>query len=55
MHRISPALDAPGCVLRLDAATAAPSLCVLARNADAWARSARIYDSGHESDFEVAL
>jgi hypothetical protein len=30
-HRISPPLDAPGFVLRLDAATAAPSLCVLVR------------------------
>ncbi|MEE8405725.1 MAG: hypothetical protein V3S32_01095 [Acidimicrobiia bacterium] len=48
MHRTSPALNAPDGVLRLDAATAAPSLCVLVRNADAWARSARTYDSGHQ-------
>ena len=47
MHRISPAFDAPDCVLRLEAATAAPSLCVLVGNADAWPRSARTYDSEH--------
>jgi len=33
-HRISPALDAPGCVLRLDASTDASSLCVLAPNGE---------------------
>ena len=47
LHRISPALDTPGCVLRLDAVQTAPSLCVLARATDASARSARTYDSGH--------
>jgi ketosteroid isomerase-like protein len=30
-HRVSPALDAPGGVLRLAAVPTAPSLCVLAR------------------------
>ena len=47
MYRISPALNVPGFVLRLDASADAPSLCVLARNADASATSARTYDSGH--------
>ena len=47
MHRILPALDAPDCVLRLDAVTTAPSLCVLARNADASATSVRTHDTGH--------
>ena len=47
MYRISPALDAPGGVLRLDASSDAPSLCVLPRSADASAKSARTYDSEH--------
>jgi len=33
--RVSPVLDVPGGVLRLDAVQTAPALCVLARNADA--------------------
>ena len=49
MRRISPAIDAPDGVLRLDGAWAAPSLCVLVRNADASARSARTHDPGHRS------
>ena len=55
MHRISPSVDIPGCVLRLNACTDAPSLLRLqckfwAMNANASAKSARTYDSGHYSD-----
>ena len=45
MHRILPDLDFPGGVLRLDAVITAPSLCVLARNADASAISVLTYDA----------
>jgi len=45
MYRISPGIAIPRSVLRLDASTDAPSLCVLARNADSSGRSARTYDS----------
>ncbi len=47
MHRIAPALDAPGGILLLDVSTDAPSSCVLARNADDSAKSARTHDSEH--------
>jgi len=43
IRRISPALDAPGGVLRLDASTDAPSLCVLAGNAESSETCCRYY------------
>ncbi|GMQ93835.1 MAG: hypothetical protein BMS9Abin12_1315 [Acidimicrobiia bacterium] len=54
MHRISPGHSVPGCVLRLDAVQIAPSVCLLANNADASGRSARTYDSGHYASLTVS-